>query len=164
MTTHDYEIELTWTGNTGTGTSSYRGFSRDHTVTAAGPGSILGSSDPAFRGDSARWNPEQLFLSSIAQCHMLWYLHLAARSGVVVTAYEDRPTGVMVEEAGAAGQFERVTLHPTVTITAESDPTVAEQLHHQVGDYCFIARSINTPIHHEVVVHLEGPATAPALG
>ncbi|MDF2805972.1 MAG: OsmC family peroxiredoxin [Cellulosimicrobium sp.] len=133
-------------------------------MTAAGPGVILGSSDPAFRGDPGRWNPEQLYLSSIAQCHMLWYLHLATRAGVIVTAYEDHPTGVMVEEANGAGQFESVTLHPTVTVAAGSDAAAAAHLHEQVGDYCFIARSIRTPIHHEVVVHVEAPATAAEPG
>ncbi|MGG7308810.1 OsmC family protein [Curtobacterium sp. AB451] len=154
MTTHDYSIELTWTGNTGTGTNSYRGFSRDHEVAAAGTETILGSSDPAFRGDATRWNPEQLYLASIAQCHMLWYLHLATQARLVVTGYSDNPTGIMIEEATGAGQFESVTLHPTVTIASGSDPAVAEELHERVGDYCFIARSINTPIHHEVTVHV----------
>lgn len=160
MTRHSYEIEVTWTGNTGTGTSSRRAYSRNHEVTAAGPALILGSSDPAFRGDAARWNPEQLYLASIAQCHMLWYLDLAARAGVIVTAYEDRPTGIMIEEPGGAGQFESVTLHPTVTITTESDSAVAAELHEQVRAYCFIARSIRTPIHHDVVVQIEEPAAA----
>jgi hypothetical protein len=69
--------------------------------------------------------------------------------------YEDRPTGVMVEEGSGAGQFESVTLHPTVTITAASDPALAHDLHDRVGDYCFIARSVSTPIHHEVVVRVD---------
>jgi organic hydroperoxide reductase OsmC/OhrA len=160
MTAHSYQIEVTWTGNTGTGTSSRRAYSRNHEVAAAGPAPLLASSDPAFRGDPTRWNPEQLYLASIAQCHMLWYLDLAARAGVIVTAYEDRPTGVVIEEAGGAGQFDGVTLHPTVTITATSDPAAAEELHDQVGDYCFIARSINTPIRHEVTVRIEDAAAA----
>ncbi|REJ05153.1 OsmC family peroxiredoxin [Microbacterium bovistercoris] len=157
MTTHDYEIQLTWTGNSGAGTASPRAYSRDHEVAASGPPALLGSSDPAFRGDPTRWNPEQLYLASVAQCHMLWYLGLAAQAGVVVTAYEDHPAGIMVEEATGAGQFESVTLRPTVTITAASDPAAAAELHERVGDYCFIARSIKTPIHHEVVVHVETP-------
>ncbi len=161
MSTHHYEIQVTWTGNTGTGTSSYRAFSRDHEVSADGPAPLLGSSDPAFRGDANRWNPEQLFVASLAQCHMLWYLHLAARAGVVVTAYADRPAGVMIEEAGGAGQFESITLHPTVTITATSDPSLAAELHGRVGEYCFITRSIKTPIHHEVIVQVGEPAAAP---
>ncbi|WP_217136565.1 OsmC family protein [Leucobacter chinensis] len=151
-TTHDYAIAVHWTGNTGGGTKTIRGYSRNHNIDAAGLPTIAASSDPAFRGDPTRWNPEQLFIASIAQCHMLWYLGLAANAGVTVTAYEDQPTGVMLEEATGAGQFESVTLHPVVTITSDSDPALAEQLHSRVADYCFIARSVNTPIHHEVRV------------
>jgi organic hydroperoxide reductase OsmC/OhrA len=154
MPTHHYELALDWTGNTGSGTSSIRSYSRDHVVAAPGLAPISGSADPAFRGDPAKWNPEQLFLASIAQCHMLWYLGLTAGAGVVVTAYEDRPTATMTEEPSGAGQFDSVTLHPTVTISASSDAAKARELHEKVADYCFIARSINTPIHHEVTVRV----------
>ena len=152
MTEHHYAIAITWTGNTGQGTKNLRSYSRDHDVAADGLASIAGSSDPAFRGDPARWNPEQLYLSSIAQCHMLWYLGLAAQAGVRVIGYDDRPTGVMIEEASGAGQFDSVTLNPVVTITADSDAQVAEELHHRVADFCFIARSVRTPIHHRVTI------------
>ena len=157
MTVHTYEIGLTWTGSTGAGTSSYRAYARDHEVTASGRPPLLGSSDPAFRGDATRWNPEQLYVASIAQCHMLWYLHLAAQAGVTVTAYEDRPTAIMLEEPSGAGRFESVTLRPSVTIASGSDPGTAAALHDRVGDYCFIARSVRTPIHHEVAVRVEDP-------
>lgn len=160
MTEHHYEIAVAWTGNTGSGTTSLRSYSRDHVVTAAGPDAIAGSSDPAFRGDPARWNPEQLFVAALAQCHMLWYLALAAEAGLVVTAYEDRPAGVMIEQAGGAGEFERVTLRPTVTIEAAGDAALAERLHHRVADYCFIARSVKTPIHHEVTILTSSDAFA----
>ncbi|WP_448003534.1 OsmC family protein [Agromyces bauzanensis] len=159
MTHHHYEIAVTWTGNTGSGTESLRSYSRNHDVTADALETIAGSSDPAFRGDPTRWNPEQLYIAALAQCHMLWYLALAAQAGLTVTAYHDRPTGVMVEEADGAGRFERVTLRPTVTIDPAGDPAVAEQLHHRVADYCFIARSVNTPIHHDVTI-LTAPDTA----
>src|SRR5690554_243154 len=155
MTRHHYDIHVIWTGNTGTGTSSLRDYSRAHDVMAQGLPVIAGSSDPAFRGDPSRWNPEQLFLASIAQCHMLWYLGLASSSGVLVTGYRDRPTGVMVEEPNGAGQFEGVTLRPTVTISNTSDRALAVTLHDRVADYCFIARSISTPISHEVTVQVE---------
>ena len=151
-TKHTYELAITWTGNTGSGTSSHRAYSRDHELSALGAPVIAASADPAFRGDPARWNPEQLFVASIAQCHMLWYLSLAAAEGIVVTAYEDHPTGLMTEEPGGAGQFTRVTLHPVVTITPDSDAARAEALHHRVGDYCFIARSVKTPVYHDVTV------------
>lgn len=87
---------------------------------------------------------------------MLWYLGLAVNAGVVVTAYEDQPTGIMIEEASGAGQFDSVRLNPVVTITSDSDPKVAEELHHRVPDYCFIARSVQTPIHHDVTIKIAG--------
>jgi len=152
MTDHTYALTLTWTGNTGQGTTSPRSYSRDHDITGNGLRTIAASSDPAFRGDPTRWNPEQLYLASIAQCHMLWYLGLAAQAGVVVLAYEDHPTGLMIEEPNGAGQFDSVTLHPAVTIAADSDEQTAEELHHRVADYCFIARSIRTPIRHDVTI------------
>lgn len=155
MRTHHYELLINWTGNTGSGTQTLRSYSRNLEVMAAGLQAIAASSDPAFRGDPARWNPEQLFLASIAQCHMLWYLGMAAEAGVVVTAYEDRPVGIMIEEANGAGQFESVTLRPLVTITPDSDAALAQSLHDRVGEYCFIARSIKTSIHHKVTVQIQ---------
>jgi organic hydroperoxide reductase OsmC/OhrA len=152
VTDHNYAIAITWTGNTGLGTKNVRAYSRNHDVAASGLPSIGASSDPAFRGDPSRWNPEQLYVASIAQCHMLWYLGLAAQNGVTVISYEDRPTGLMIEEANGAGQFDNVTLHPVVTIAAGSDARLAEELHHRVADYCFIARSVRTPIHHHVTI------------
>ncbi|ASC89146.1 OsmC family protein [Alcaligenes faecalis] len=156
MKTHHYELLISWTGNTGSGTRTLRSYSRNHDVMAVGLQAIAASSDPAFRGDPARWNPEQLFLASIAQCHMLWYLGIAAEAGIVVTAYEDHPVGIMIEEANGAGQFESVTLRPLVTITPDSDVALSKSLHDRVGEYCFIARSINTSIHHEVTVQIQG--------
>lgn len=146
---------MTWTGNLGEGTSSHRSFSRDHTVGHPDAGTILASSDPAFSGDPSRWNPEQLLVASLAQCHMLWYLHLAAQNGLVVVAYEDAPTGTMVENKDGSGQFSEVTLHPTVTIAEGNDPNLAEALHGQIGDYCFIARSVNFPVLHRPTITIQ---------
>lgn len=81
---HTYSVEINRTGNRGTGTTSYVAYGREHEIGAEGRPTILGSSEPAFRGDPTRWNPEQLLLVSLAQCHMLWYLHLCAVNNVVV--------------------------------------------------------------------------------
>ncbi|WP_186626947.1 OsmC family protein [Rhodococcus sp. BP22] len=160
-TRHNYAVHLVWTGNTGSGTSSLRSYSRDHQVDAKGLAQIAASADPAFLGDPTRWNPEQLYLTSIAQCHMLWYLGLAARSAITVVAYDDHPTGIMVEESSGAGEFESVTLHPTVTIDSRSDPRRAKTLHEEVADYCFIARSVKTPILHEAnIIQLDSDAAS----
>ncbi|MCJ2021956.1 OsmC family protein [Methylobacterium sp. E-065] len=140
---HRYAVTVTWTGNTGTGTSSYRGYDRAHTLSAPGMPPIAGSSDPAFRGDPACWNPEELLLASLAACHKLWYLGLCAQAGIVVTAYEDAAEGSMTEEAGGAGQFTAVTLRPRVTIVAGSDAARALALHREAHASCFIARSVN---------------------
>jgi organic hydroperoxide reductase OsmC/OhrA len=148
---HTYEIAVRWTGNRGTGTSDFRSYDRAHEVSAAGPPVIDGSSDPAFRGDKTRWNPEQLLVVSLSQCHMLWYLHLAAEAGVTVVAYHDDAVGTMVEEPSGAGRFTQVVLRPHVVV---GDPTMvatAESLHGRIEDFCFIARSVNFPVRHEPV-------------
>src|SRR5919204_989637 len=106
---HHYHTTVTWTGNRGTGTSGYRDYARDHDITADGPPPIAGSSDPTYRGDRTRWNPEQLLVASLSQCHMLWYLHLCADAGIVVTAYHDRPLGTMNDD-----RFVSVILRPEV--------------------------------------------------
>lgn len=147
---HEYDVSVVWTGNRGTGTSGYSAYSRQHELRSGGDAPpIPASADPAFLGDPARWNPEQLQIAALSQCHMLWYLHLAAVAGVVVVAYEDNAVGVMVQDATGAGQFQSVTLRPRVTIAAGSDDQVALRLHSDVPGKCFIARSVNFPVHHE---------------
>ena len=154
---HRYaDITVTWTGNTGSGTSSYRAYSRDHEIGGVGLPMIPGTADPVFRGDPARWNPEQLLIVSLSQCHLLWYLHFAAEAGVVVTAYRDQPTGAMSIGADGGGQFERVTLRPHVTIAAGGDAELAAHLHAKVPAVCFIARSVNFAVEHAPTIVVEG--------
>jgi len=154
MRRHQYRLGLRWTGNRGSGTSGYRDYARDHEVTAAGKPVILGSSEAAFRGDAARWNPEELLVASLAQCHMLWYLHLAGVEGVLVVDYTDQPEGVMVEDDSGAGRFERVILRPVVTVAEPSMTEAAQAIHQRIGEYCFIARSVNFPVDHQPAVRV----------
>ena len=148
---HHYALTVQWTGNRGDGTSSYRGYSRDHEVLIPGLPPLLGSADPTFHGDRERYNPEQLLLAALAQCHMLSYLHVAVKHGVVVTDYRDEATGLMVLNRDGSGQFERVTLHPRVTVADAGQGDVAASLHHEANQLCFIARSVNFPVGHEPV-------------
>ena len=113
---HGYAVQVRWTGNRGEGTSSYRGYERNHEIKVGDKPVISGSSDPAFRGDRSRYNPEELLVASLSACHMLWYLHLCANAGIVVTAYSDDATGTMVETVGGGGQFSEVVLKPAVSI------------------------------------------------
>jgi len=148
---HQYKATITWTGNKGSGTSSYRDFERAHEIAVEGKPIIPASSDPAFRGDKTRYNPEELFLASISSCHMLWYLHLCSEAGVVVVNYVDNATGTMLEEPNGSGRFTAVTLYPQVTVTANSMIAKANELHHKANEYCFIANSCNFPIHHRPI-------------
>ncbi|MFG1781461.1 OsmC family protein [Rhodococcus oryzae] len=148
MREHHYELTVTWTGNHGTGTNDLRAYGREHLVTADGKPDLSGSSDPAFLGDPTRWNPEELLVAALSQCHMLWFLNLAALAGVVVTDYLDRPTGTMTEERSGAGQFAEVVLRPEVTVAAADMLPKLPELHSAAHEKCFIARSVNFPVHH----------------
>ncbi|MFC0682510.1 OsmC family protein [Lysobacter korlensis] len=145
---HNYAITVEWLGNRGTGTSGYRDYGREHVVRAAGKHELEGSSDRVFHGDPRRWNPEELMLAALSQCHLLSYLHVAASAGVIVTGYTDAAVGTMVQTANGGGHFTSVTLRPRVTI-ASGDPGLARTLHSEANAKCFIAASVNFPVHHE---------------
>ena len=146
--THLYEVALEWKGDRGSGTSGYTAYDRAHVLSVPGKPDIPGSSDPHFRGDAARWNPEELLVASLSACHQLWYLHLCATNGVTVVGYRDQASGEMVEHADGSGEFARVTLRPEVAIAPGSDVETALALHHQAARLCFIARSMNFPVEH----------------
>ncbi len=151
MATHTYALTTEWTGNNGKGTVNYRSYNRSYTVSIENKVDILGSSDPAFRGDAKKHNPEDLLVASLSSCHLLWYLHLCAEAGIVVLAYTDNAEGLMLETADGGGRFTQVTLRPRVQIT---DATLTEQanaLHKRANELCFIANSVNFPVLHEPV-------------
>ena len=150
---HRYTVTVEWTGNRGSGTSDYRSYDRSYGISAGErKADIAGSSDPAFRGDPARWNPEELLVASVSACHKLWYLHLCALAGVVVTGYIDRAEGIMEETADGSGRFVRVTLRPEITLAAGSDQAKARELHEPAHEKCFIANSVNFPVDCEPVI------------
>ena len=156
---HRYALTVRWTGNLGEGTASYRGYSRDHDVEIPGLPVLQGSADPTFHGDRTRYNPEQLLLAALSQCHMLSFLHVAVKHGVVVTAYEDRAEALMRSNRDGSGQFESATLKPRVTVAAPVAEELMAQLHSEANKVCFIARSVNFPVLHRpaaVVEHLQG--------
>ncbi|MBK1785086.1 OsmC family protein [Prauserella cavernicola] len=146
---HSYALTVRWTGNQGSGTSSYRAYSRDHDISAEGKPVLAGSADPAFRGDPGRWNPEELLVAALSECHMLWFLGLCSQAGVVVTDYVDEAAGTMAEQAGGAGEFTEVVLRPTVTVAEQDMVERAAELHAAAHEKCFIARSVNFPVKHE---------------
>jgi organic hydroperoxide reductase OsmC/OhrA len=150
---HNYSVNVVWTGNTGKGTADYRSYTRDHEINVPGKVPITGSSDPKFRGNPARYNPEELLIAALSSCHMLWYLHFCAVAGIVVVSYEDRAEGTMEESPDGNGRFVGVTLRPRVRITGSVER--AMEIHQRAHDFCFIANSVNFPVHHEAVVEEE---------
>jgi organic hydroperoxide reductase OsmC/OhrA len=144
--THHYSLTVTWTGNTGTGTSGYRDYQRQHEIAAAGKPPIAGSSDRVFHGDSSRWNPEELLVAALSACHQLSYLHVCADAGIVVLEYVDHAEGTMAQAPNGGGRFQSVTLRPRVTVAAGADLTLARDLHHSAHAKCFIASSVNFPV------------------
>jgi organic hydroperoxide reductase OsmC/OhrA len=151
---HNYQIKVQWTGNPGKGTANYGSYDRSHTIQAGNKAEIHGSSDPAFRGDPEAYNPEELFVAALSACHMLWYLHLCAEAGVIVTAYEDHATGIMEEAADGGGKFTEVILFPVVTVADGSMVGKAKMLHSKANQKCFIANSVKIPVLHNPVCRI----------
>jgi organic hydroperoxide reductase OsmC/OhrA len=145
---HYYQLSLKWTGNKGEGTASYTSYERSHVISGENKPEIQASSDPAFRGDHSAYNPEELLVASLSGCHMLWFLHLCAKNGIVVVDYTDNPTGVLMEEGGAGGRITSVTLNPVVTVSDASALHKLDYLHKQANQLCFIANSVNFKVSH----------------
>jgi organic hydroperoxide reductase OsmC/OhrA len=145
---HHYKSTIKWTGNRGTGTDNYRSYERSHQIIIENKPAILGSSDPAFRGDRTKHNPEDLLVSSLSACHMLWYLHLCSEAGVIVLDYTDNATGIIIETSNGGGQFTEVTLNPIVIVKESFMVEKANELHKKANELCFIAKSVNFPVRH----------------
>ncbi len=154
---HHYKIDLDWTGNTGTGTKTYRGYERSHVISAPGKPVLQGSSDPSFRGDATRYNPEELLVAALSACHMLSYLHVCATAGIVVVDYKDQATGTIEETKDGGGHFTEVVLYPVVMIADPSRVEEANALHHRAGELCFIAASCNFPVRHKPICRVADP-------
>jgi organic hydroperoxide reductase OsmC/OhrA len=166
MKQHRYEIHVEWTGNEGEGTKTYKGYRRDHVIAARGKHQIQASSDPEFRGDRSRYNPEELLVASLSSCHMLWYLHLCSLNHVTVFDYQDPASGTMRENDDGSGEFVRVLLRPRVQISPGDDKAKALALHHEAHHMCFIARSVNFAVDVEPEIaasDIVEPEKAPAV-
>lgn len=150
--THRYNAQIAWTGAGEEGTKNYKSYERLYNVNIEGKPTVAGSSDPSFRGDPVRHNPEDMLVASVSACHMLWYLHLCSVSRVIVTSYIDDAEGVMEEDKRGSGRFTKIILRPRIKITADSDITKAEEAHHKANEMCFIANTLNCPISHEPTI------------
>ncbi len=145
---HFYKTNVEWTGNRGEGTTHYKSYDRSHRISVANKPVIESSSDTAFMGDASKYNPEELLLSALSSCHMLWFLHLCSDHGIIVVDYTDEATGIMIE-SNSGGHFTEVILHPVVKITDKTNIEKANAFHDEANKKCFIANSCNFPVKHE---------------
>src|ERR1700710_926155 len=118
---HDFTSRIVWTGNRGDGTRAYRGYDRPWDIAIEGHDVVHCSNDPLHGGDPAKMNPEDLLLSALAACHMLWYLHLASQAGIVVLDYRDNPVGLGETLKSGAGRFVSAVLRPEITVASDAD-------------------------------------------
>ncbi|RPD97811.1 OsmC family peroxiredoxin [Candidatus Pantoea deserta] len=146
---HLYKSHISWTGNLGTGTSGYKAYKRTWDIAIEGKEPVHCSNDPLLGGDSGKMNPEDLLISSLSACHMLWYLHLASDAGITVTGYEDTPVATGEILKGGAGRFISAILRPKITVIAGTDLHAATAIHDKIHEVCFIARSVNFPVSYE---------------
>jgi organic hydroperoxide reductase OsmC/OhrA len=145
---HHFECHLTWAGASHGATTSYEAYSRDLRVEVEGKPPLAGSAAPPFRGDGTVLNPEDLLVASLAECHCLSYLALAARAGIVVVGYEDHATGTLARSDGKF-RFREVTLRPRVWLAQGASVDQARALHEKAHGECFIANSVNFPVRNE---------------
>jgi organic hydroperoxide reductase OsmC/OhrA len=150
---HQFRTTLAWDAATGGSNTSYTSYSRNHVLSFPGKPDLAASSHPAFRGDPARHDPEDLLVASLSSCHFLWYIHLCAQAGILIERYSDEAEGTMIEDAKTGGRFERVVLRPRVRIS-KGDPAKAAELHHEAHRLCFVANSVNFPVDCEPVIEL----------
>ena len=148
-TQHHYKVAIKWTGNQGTGTSNYKQFERSYKIQIENKADIHGSSDPEFRGDRTKHNPEELLLASVSSCHMLWYLHLCSEAKIIVTDYIDNATATLEETESGSGKFTSITLQPTITLTEQSMVEEATELHKKANEFCFVSNSLNFKVDHQ---------------
>ena len=149
MAQHEYTAAIRWTGDRGEGTKRYLGYDRTWDIETPGKPVVHCSNDPLLGGDPAKANPEDLLISALSACHMLWYLHLAHKAGIVVRGYEDRPVGLGETSPNGAGRFLSATLRPKITVERGADLARADAIHGEIHEFCFIARSVNFPVRFE---------------
>jgi organic hydroperoxide reductase OsmC/OhrA len=150
--THTYRATVSWEGSTSAGYDSY---DRTHRVSVPpAPDPLTLSSDPAFRGDAGKPNPEQLLLAAASSCQLLSFLAFAARSRIEVVAYSDEAEAQMPED-DLPVRITRITLRPRITVGPGTNVARVYRLVHKAHEECYVANTLNAEMRIEAEV-LEG--------
>ncbi|MBE2260662.1 MAG: OsmC family protein [Rhodobacteraceae bacterium] len=133
-------------------------YSRRHLWRFDGGVEITASSSPHVvplpMSDPAAVDPEEAFVASLASCHLLWFLSIAAGRSFCVDRYVDNPVGSMARNADGKLAITVVTLRPEVIFAGDRQPSrdEVEQMHHQAHQECFIANSVKSEVRCEPVI------------
>ncbi len=147
-----YQITLSYPASATQALPPATDYSRDSALQSEGKSSVAASSPALYGGDPGRYNPEELMLMSLAQCHMLTYLSIAAKKQLKILRYEDRAVGQLgVGKMGGIGiegkiSLQQVTLHPRVTVPKGTNLDDARNIHIKAHANCFMANSVNFPV------------------
>lgn len=147
-----FEASVVWPADEAQKMPPDKGYSRNNWLEAPGKAEISGSAPVAFGGDPHGYNPEELLLLSLSQCHLLTYLAIAAKKGIKVVHYEDRALATLGKGASGKTQMADVLLRPRVTVAKGTNLEDAQALHAGAHANCFIANSVNFPVRHEPVI------------
>ncbi|HET9930887.1 MAG TPA: OsmC family protein [Polyangiaceae bacterium] len=147
MSEHRTRIEWQRTGDD----FSLASFSRNHEVSFGTGQSLKLSATEEYRGDANRVNPEELLVSALSSCHMMTFLALAARGGLLVDQYSDDAVGYLEKDGGGRLAVTRVILRPRVRFgSSKPAPEELRALHERAHRGCFIANSVKTEVHVEL--------------
>jgi organic hydroperoxide reductase OsmC/OhrA len=156
---HHYRARASWAGTTSGG---YDAYPRAHTVECPPAGTALDlSGDPAFGGDAARLNPEQLLVAAAASCQLLSFLAVAARARLDVVAYDDDARAEMPEDDRPV-RITRIVLHPHIVLRGDVREERVRHLCEVAHRECYIANSVKTEIVVEPDITIEPAGPAPA--
>jgi len=141
-----FNVDLNW--NRDSSDFSHASFNRNHQIQFSCGIHLEASSAPEYLGDSGKANPEEIFLASVASCHMLTFLAIAAKSRYVVDRYQDSPEASLEKNEAGMPVISRVHLKPKVEFSGDKipDEEKIKILHEKAHKYCFIANSVKSEV------------------
>lgn len=148
----NHRATITWQGSATPADFMKGKYSREHAWAFDGGITVLASPSPSVVpvpwSNPTHVDPEEAYVASVASCHMLTFLYVAAKAGFAVASYRDEAVGVMTKNERGVPWVSTITLAPAITYAGDKQPTAEElaTLHHAAHDGCFIANSVKTEI------------------
>lgn len=140
----EYKATIRW--NRQTPDFKYDTYDRSHHVQFGGGIQIQASSAPEYMGNGALANPEELLVAACSNCHMLTFLAIAAKTGLIVNSYVDEAYAVLGKNSAGRIAVTKVTLRPRIEFETPVTPEKLKDLHEKSHRNCFIANSVSCPI------------------